>query len=78
MDRQKLGADTCLDWAKEAVEVRLPRIEGKLVGRTDEGANFMRLVISGLKQEFLFDGYEKFFKNLLPRSGNIVLGHCDA
>lgn len=54
-----------------------PKIESKLKGRTDEGALFVQRAIAGLKREFLFEGYEEFFKQLLPRSSNIVLGHCD-
>lgn len=45
--------------------------------RSDAGAYHMLEIIDGIKREFLFDGYEEFFKMLLPRHGNIVLGHCD-
>jgi len=56
---------------------RLPRIESKLKGRADEGALFLREVIAGVKREFLFEGFAEFFRQLLPRQGKIVLGHCD-
>ena len=77
MNREQLGADSGIAWAKEVVEERFPRIEGKLKDRTDEGAAYLRQVIAGVRKHFLFEGYEEFYKALLPRSGPIVLGHCD-
>lgn len=73
---EKLGVDSGVEWAK-TVKERLPRIQSKLKGRTDVGARHILSTIEKMNEVFLFDGYEDFFKLLVPRHGNIVLGHCD-
>ena len=47
------------------------------MGRTDEAARVILPLIKSMRSEFLFEGYEEFFHVLVPRNGNIVLGHCD-
>ena len=76
MKIEKLGVDSGLEWSKD-VKVRLLKIESKLMGRTDEAASVILALIKSMRLEFLFEGYEEFFHILVPRNGNIVLGHCD-
>ena len=73
---EKLGVDSAVEWSK-TVKERLPRIQSKLKSRTDVGARHILSAIEKMNEVFLFDGYEEFFKLLVPRHGNIVLGHCD-
>ena len=59
------------------VKERLCVVKGKLEGRTDEGATYIRSIIDMIDKEFLFDGYEEFFSQLVPRQSQIVLSHVD-
>lgn len=80
MNKAKLGLDTAIDeWAQQVRE-RLPRIQGKLKGKTDEGAIYILAIIDALQQDILYDGAEGFLKELAagPREGKIVLSHNDA
>ena len=65
------------EWASK-LKARLPSIRGKLL--QDNGIPHPELleVVDAVDRTFLFDGYEKYFSELVPRGGPISLSHNDA
>ena len=81
INKDRLGLDTAIDTWANAVRERLPQIQEKLKGKeSDEGAAFILSICKSLQNDILYDGAEKFCKELAagPREGKIVLSHNDA
>ena len=65
IDKQQLGLDVNIFlWASQVRE-RLPRVENKLKGKTDEGSLFILSICEALRKDMLFEGIETFLKQLL-------------